>query len=171
MIAVHRGRQTADHAVLATIKDLVTEAQVFMERSVVRHVVWWCWWHGMAVVVTVWRYGIQHSPRRAGFFPVAICGDFSCGSFFFCRPLVVFRGAGRESMGVPPKTPRKVLLANTSTLGCCGSNLLTSFGMVAAPRVVSWLKLRDYVFVCSRKRFSVRWFRARHVCPFHSLNC
>ncbi|CAM9180735.1 unnamed protein product [Ectocarpus sp. 13 AM-2016] len=32
MIAVHRGRQTADHAVLATIKDLVTEAQVFMER-------------------------------------------------------------------------------------------------------------------------------------------
>lgn len=32
MVAVHRGRQTADHSVLATIKDLVTEAQHFMER-------------------------------------------------------------------------------------------------------------------------------------------
>lgn len=34
MVAVHKGRQTADHAVLATIKDLVTEAQHFMERLV-----------------------------------------------------------------------------------------------------------------------------------------
>lgn len=32
MVAVHRGRQTADAAVLTTIKDLVTEAQNFVER-------------------------------------------------------------------------------------------------------------------------------------------
>lgn len=34
MVAVHRGMQTADHAVLSTIKDLVIEAQRFMERCV-----------------------------------------------------------------------------------------------------------------------------------------
>eukprot|EP00903_Cladosiphon_okamuranus_P008860 g8483.t2 len=32
MMAVHRGKQTADHAVLSTIKDLVSESQHFMER-------------------------------------------------------------------------------------------------------------------------------------------
>lgn len=32
MVAVHRGKQTADHAVLSTIKDLVAESQHFMER-------------------------------------------------------------------------------------------------------------------------------------------
>lgn len=32
MVAVHKGRQTADAAVLTTIKDLVTEAHHFVER-------------------------------------------------------------------------------------------------------------------------------------------
>lgn len=36
MVAVHRGRQTADRAVLSTIKDLVAESQHFMERYVPR---------------------------------------------------------------------------------------------------------------------------------------
>ncbi|CAM9110628.1 unnamed protein product [Pylaiella littoralis] len=39
MVAVHRGRQAADHAVLSTIKDLVTEAQRFMERFLDPY--WW----------------------------------------------------------------------------------------------------------------------------------
>lgn len=32
MVAVHKGRQTADDGVLATIKELVTDTQQFMER-------------------------------------------------------------------------------------------------------------------------------------------
>lgn len=35
MVAVQKGRKSADHEVLATIKELVMESQLFMQRSVV----------------------------------------------------------------------------------------------------------------------------------------
>lgn len=82
MVAVHRGRQTADHAVLSTIKDLVKEAQQFMQRYI------------PGIHRILWRNGVlcegfggfrRHAERINSQGIDRRCGDMDENEFRYCR--------------------------------------------------------------------------------------